>query len=86
MKEEILGEIVGNVIVVGIAYYVIDDVSIWEIVKVVMVGSVGWRIGSIPWKTYHRLTAHMHSLGHIHKTATQRQEQQSQPSSPDNHP
>ena len=51
MKEEVLGEMVGNLIVVGIAYWVIDDVSVWEIVKVVMVGSVGWRIGGLPWKT-----------------------------------
>ena len=51
MKEEVIGQIVGNLIVVGIAYYVIDDVSIWEIVRMVMVGSVGWRMGGFPWKT-----------------------------------
>ena len=51
MKEEILGEIVGNLIVVGIAYFLIDEASMWEIVKVVLVGSLGWRMGSPPWKT-----------------------------------
>ena len=47
MKEEILGEILGNLIVVGIAYFVIDDVSIWEIVRVVVIGSLGWRFGEL---------------------------------------
>ena len=46
MKEEILGEIVGNLIVVGIAYLLVPDMSMWEIVEVVMVGSLGWRMGS----------------------------------------
>ena len=44
MKEELIGEIVGNLIVVIIAYFLIDDMSVWEIVKVVMVGNVGWRM------------------------------------------
>jgi len=51
VKKEILGEIVGNVIVVGIAYYLIEGVSVWEISWQVILGSVGWRIGSLRWKT-----------------------------------
>ena len=54
MKEEILGEIVGNLIVVGIAYLLVPDVSMWEIVKVGMMGSVGWRAVS-KW-THFRLS------------------------------
>ena len=51
MKEEILGEIVGNLIVVIIAYYLVPDMSMWEIMKVVVMGSLGWRMGGLPWKT-----------------------------------
>jgi len=43
MKEEILGEMLGNVCVVIIAYYVVDEVSVWEISWQVILGSVGWR-------------------------------------------
>ena len=44
MKEDVLGEILGNLIVVGIAYCLIDDVSVWEISWQVILGSVGWHM------------------------------------------